>query len=66
MTRGEMVEDGPSGGLGPDLLAILEPGVHRPPSQTVVYIIDGLSIRRILYHLGLSPPEESRLVRSKR
>ena len=29
------------------------------PLQIVAYIIDGLSIRRILDHLGLSPPEET-------
>jgi hypothetical protein len=28
------------------------------PLQIVAYITDGLSIRRILDHLGLSPPEE--------
>ena len=28
------------------------------PLQTVAYITDSLSIRRILDHLGLSPPEE--------
>jgi len=28
------------------------------PLKIVAYIIDGLSIRRILDHLGLSPPEE--------
>jgi hypothetical protein len=28
------------------------------PLQIVAYIVDGLSIHRILDHLGLSPPEE--------
>jgi hypothetical protein len=28
------------------------------PLQIAAYIIDGLSVRRILDHLGLSPPEE--------